>query len=74
MLGLNVANLKAGTVDESIQKQLKCPICKKPSERDKIRNPFLPFCSDRCRTIDLGKWLNGKYVIAEEEPTYDPDL
>ncbi|MDA8560930.1 DNA gyrase inhibitor YacG [Nitrospinae bacterium] len=62
------------TVYESIQKQLKCPICKKPSERYKTRNPFLPFCSDRCRTIDLGKWLDGKYVITEEEPTYDPDL
>ena len=61
-------------MDESIQKQLKCPICKKHSERDKIRNPFLPFCSDQCRAIDLGKWLDGKYVIAEEEPTYDPDL
>jgi uncharacterized protein len=61
-------------MDESIQKQLKCPICKKPSKRDNTRNPFLPFCSDRCRTIDLGKWLDGKYVIAEDEPTYEPDL
>lgn len=23
-----------------------------------------PFCSDRCRTIDLGKWASGKYVIS----------
>ncbi|MBT4620885.1 MAG: DNA gyrase inhibitor YacG [Nitrospina sp.] len=47
---------------------LKCPICKEPSERDKNKNPFLPFCSERCRTLDMGAWLDGKYVIEENEP------
>ena len=31
----------------------------------------LPFCSDRCRLIDLGKWLDGEYVIEGEESPED---
>lgn len=38
----------------------KCPICQKPVEQD---NPEFPFCSERCRLIDLGNWASGKYVI-----------
>jgi len=41
--------------------QLKCPICKKAVA--KAAADF-PFCSERCRTIDLGKWASGKYVIS----------
>ncbi|MGY9030384.1 MAG: DNA gyrase inhibitor YacG [Rhodobacterales bacterium] len=38
---------------------MTCPICKKPtSESDR------PFCSPRCKDIDLSKWLIGGYVIA----------
>jgi endogenous inhibitor of DNA gyrase (YacG/DUF329 family) len=40
---------------------LKCPICKKPAMKE---NPDFPFCSDRCRLIDLGKWASGAYVIS----------
>jgi endogenous inhibitor of DNA gyrase (YacG/DUF329 family) len=39
---------------------MKCPICKKQVAPDA---PFHPFCSDRCRIIDLGNWATGKYVI-----------
>jgi uncharacterized protein len=28
-------------------------------------DPDFPFCSDRCRLIDLGKWASGGYVISE---------
>jgi hypothetical protein len=38
---------------------------------DKEQNPFLPFCSERCRTIDLGAWLDGKYAIESHEPFFD---
>jgi endogenous inhibitor of DNA gyrase (YacG/DUF329 family) len=41
--------------------KLNCPVCKKPvtsSDAD------FPFCSDRCRLIDLGKWASGDYVIS----------
>lgn len=35
-----------------------CPICDKPSVKE-----FKPFCSDRCRQVDLGKWLTGSYTV-----------
>ena len=44
--------------------KLRCPICKKPVKADE---PDFPFCSDRCRSIDLGKWATGAYVIPSTE-------
>jgi endogenous inhibitor of DNA gyrase (YacG/DUF329 family) len=41
--------------------KLGCPICKKPVKSAEIE---FPFCSERCRTIDLGKWASGRYVIS----------
>jgi endogenous inhibitor of DNA gyrase (YacG/DUF329 family) len=41
--------------------KLRCPICKKEL---KSTAPEFPFCSERCRTIDLGKWASGGYVIS----------
>lgn len=41
--------------------KLRCPICKKPV---KSGEPDSPFCSGRCRLIDLGKWASGQYVIS----------
>ncbi|MGA8213851.1 MAG: DNA gyrase inhibitor YacG [Candidatus Sulfotelmatobacter sp.] len=40
--------------------KLRCPICKKVV---KSGDAEFPFCSDRCRTIDLGKWASDAYVI-----------
>jgi endogenous inhibitor of DNA gyrase (YacG/DUF329 family) len=40
---------------------MRCPICRKQVQSD---SPFLPFCSDRCRIIDLGNWASEKYVIS----------
>ena len=39
---------------------MKCPICKKEVA---LGSPEMPFCSERCRLIDLGNWASGKYVI-----------
>lgn len=47
---------------------LKCPICKKPV--GKAAQDF-PFCSERCRTVDLGKWASGQYVVSS--PVQDTD-
>ena len=41
--------------------KLKCPTCKKPVKRDA---PDFPFCGERCRLIDLGKWADGSYVVS----------
>jgi len=48
--------------------KLRCPICKKPV---KNTGADYPFCSDRCRLIDLGKWASGAYVISS--PVTDAD-
>ena len=45
---------------------VKCPTCQKPviwNEESKYR----PFCSQRCRLIDLGEWAQEKYTVATEE-------
>jgi endogenous inhibitor of DNA gyrase (YacG/DUF329 family) len=47
------------------QKNIKCPICKKEAPWD--GNAFRPFCSERCRLIDLGKWASDEYRIAGEK-------
>ena len=40
---------------------MNCPICQKKVARE---NPDFPFCSERCRIIDLGNWASGKYVVS----------
>jgi endogenous inhibitor of DNA gyrase (YacG/DUF329 family) len=43
-----------------------CPICKKslPDPAPGADKPkYFPFCSERCKLIDLGRWLEGKYQI-----------
>jgi endogenous inhibitor of DNA gyrase (YacG/DUF329 family) len=48
---------------------LRCPTCAmlvQPGHED------FPFCSDRCRKIDLGKWATGVYKISS--PVLDPDV
>ncbi|HYK17142.1 MAG TPA: DNA gyrase inhibitor YacG [Bryobacteraceae bacterium] len=40
---------------------MKCPICKKDVAPD---SPYHPFCSERCKIIDLGNWASEKYVIS----------
>jgi len=41
----------------------RCPECGKPAENPKT----LPFCSPRCRDVDLHRWLSGSYVIPGRE-------
>ncbi len=42
----------------------RCPICKKPVDFSK--SPFRPFCSKRCKMIDLGSWFKEDYRIMGE--------
>ena len=42
---------------------MKCPICRKETVWEE--NPFRPFCSERCRMIDLGKWASEEYRIPD---------
>ena len=48
---------------------LRCPTCKTIVLRS---DEHFPFCSDRCRLVDLGKWASGGYRISS--PVLDPEL
>jgi hypothetical protein len=56
-------------MSQAKQKILRCPICRTIVALD---DPNVPFCSDRCRVIDLGKWASGGYRISS--PILDPEV
>jgi endogenous inhibitor of DNA gyrase (YacG/DUF329 family) len=58
---------------------MRCPVCNR--EFDTAKSPALPFCSERCRTIDLGRWLGETYSVpvvpdheADEVPEKPPGM
>lgn len=64
---------------EKDTKHAKCAQCKKTFDRKNTPKELWPFCSKRCKMIDLGQWLSEKYVIEErgekesEEPLNEED-
>ncbi len=58
---------------------MRCPICNNPVPDPKNEEPlpaYYPFCSDRCRLVDLNRWLTGRYQIPvdpSEEPPIERD-
>lgn len=51
------------------QKILRCPTCRTVVT---AKDENFPFCSDRCRSVDLGKWASGAYRISS--PIVDPEV
>ncbi|MFN3696905.1 MAG: DNA gyrase inhibitor YacG [Pseudobdellovibrio sp.] len=51
-------------------KQVKCPQCGLYCIYS-VENPYRPFCSDRCKLIDLGEWASGGYAIPVQNPKYN---
>ena len=47
----------------------RCPICKATTDSDKDKE--FPFCSERCRMMDLGNWSSEKYVVSD--PIFDEE-
>ncbi len=47
-----------------------CPICKRPTDSES--HAEFPFCSERCRLLDLGNWASEKYVISS--PAFDESM
>jgi uncharacterized protein len=48
----------------------RCPICSKRFEIKALDDlPSFPFCSDRCKLIDLGRWIDGAYAIPGPPPS-----
>jgi len=44
--------------------QGRCPICSKSFQAATLDDlPAFPFCSERCRLVDIGRWADGRYVI-----------
>lgn len=41
---------------------MSCPTCRKPVDPD---SSFTPFCSERCKLVDLANWATEKYVISD---------
>ena len=54
---------------------MRCPICKQPVADPPASDApgTYPFCSERCKLIDLGRWLDGKYQIPASEAEDDDD-
>lgn len=53
-------------------RRVSCPQCGKEMLWD-TRNPWRPFCSERCKLIDLGQWASESYRIPEtnQEPEHE---
>jgi uncharacterized protein len=49
---------------------MKCPICRKPVPESSI---YLPFCSERCRLLDLGSWASERYVVSTPLRPQEPE-
>ncbi|MFW5431976.1 MAG: DNA gyrase inhibitor YacG [Methylophilaceae bacterium] len=53
-------------------KQVPCPNCKTLSDFSP-QNIYRPFCSERCKMIDLGDWANESYKIPDKSPPKNSD-
>ncbi len=51
---------------------VKCPTCGNAVEWSAAASPFRPFCSERCKNVDLGAWATERYAIrGDADPTID---
>ena len=57
-----------------MNKKAACPNCGNPSDVNKV-NQWRPFCSERCKLVDLGAWFDESHRIPSEEniPIEDAD-
>jgi uncharacterized protein len=54
-------------------KTVRCPACGGPSVYAPS-NPYRPFCSERCKNLDLGAWASESFKLPEQLPDSDPDF
>lgn len=60
-------NARPGDNVTPMRARRPCPECGKPSARETY-----PFCSQRCKSVDLNRWLSGVYVIPAAADEDDP--
>ena len=51
----------------------RCPICDRQMKGNAADWPYLPFCGERCRGIDLGRWLGEAYRLPATEAASEAD-
>jgi endogenous inhibitor of DNA gyrase (YacG/DUF329 family) len=66
-----------------MRKTHTCPVCHKTivtsDKKDHPKPRYFPFCSERCRLVDLGSWFDGRYKLNspirpdDNPPDSDPD-
>lgn len=50
-----------------------CPICQRSLEGPSLAElPYFPFCSRRCKLVDLGRWFGSEYAIPTDEAEAEP--
>lgn len=59
------------TIEKKTKRQIHCPTCGKKTVWA-LSNPWRPFCSERCRLVDLGAWAAESHRIPGEKT--GPDL
>lgn len=52
--------------------KVKCPHCEK--EFNYYSSKFRPFCSERCKMVDLGQWLTESYKVSSKENLSEEDI
>ena len=53
------------------ERRVPCPRCKQPALYAES-NRWRPFCSERCRNLDLGAWASESYRVPDETPPDEP--
>jgi endogenous inhibitor of DNA gyrase (YacG/DUF329 family) len=64
-------------MDRRPPSEYPCPVCHRPSSRQNsagVKNKFFPLCSERCKLIDLGAWLDAEYRIVSREEEEDLEI
>ena len=51
-------------------RQVRCPACAGTSVYSPS-NPYRPFCSARCKGVDLGAWASEEFILPDETPTHE---
>ncbi len=54
-------------------RMVRCPHCGTPTPYGPD-NPWRPFCSERCKSLDLGAWASESYRVAQQQDTPDIEL
>jgi endogenous inhibitor of DNA gyrase (YacG/DUF329 family) len=64
----NDRDSRRGPAGQQVKKGPRCPLCGQPRV-----HRFRPFCSARCRDVDLARWFGEAYAVPAVEPGYDDE-